>query len=265
MKKLTVISKYWTQYTHVMISVWQHYYNSVEVIYQLQMRLTWYATNCPFYPFNLCVWFFPGMRIDWKQGREAWGEAAGSMQQILQEQPQLWSFCPLLFLCSSYIKCSVLTSLRGAFCSPILYAFSLRSKGQGSWVFPPLLFKKSLKERHYSHSGLSQLASTYNFWILKRWIKIYQNKYVTLSVSILGEVEKLRWFSKVLGVKSKEESWSISDCLLILWVSLVLQSILLLFSSMLCSLMPDGQRVESCFKVCSIFIAPKGEKNKNKP
>lgn len=136
-KKVTVLSKYWTHYKHVMISVWQHYYNTMEAIYLLQIRLAWYASNCPFYPFKLCVWLFRGMRIAWKQGREARGEAAGSMHQILQQQPQLWSFCPLLFLCFSYIKCSVLTSLRGALCTPILYAFSPRSKGHGPWVPPP--------------------------------------------------------------------------------------------------------------------------------
>lgn len=225
------------------------------------MRLAWYGSNCAFCPFWLCVWLFPGMRIDWKQGREARGEAAGSMQKILQQQPQLWSFCPLLFLCSSYIKCSVLTSLRGAFYTPILYAFSPRSKGHGPWVFPRLLFKKSLKESSYSHSGLSQLASIYNLGWVNGWIKISQNKYVSVSWSVHHfEVEGLRW-----SVKSKGEAWSVFDCLLILWVCLVLQSILLLFLSMLYSLMPDGQRVESCFKVHSIFTAPKGEKNKNKP
>ena len=123
-------------------------------IYLLQTRLAWYACDCPL---RLWVWLYPSMRIGWKQGGEAQGEAAGSMQQILLQQPKLWSFCPHLSFCSSYIKCSVLTSLQGAFCTPILYAFSPRSKGQGPWVFPPLLFKKSLKERSYSHFGLSWL------------------------------------------------------------------------------------------------------------
>lgn len=136
-KKVTVLSKYWTHYKHVMIPVWQHYYNSMEAIYLLQIRLAWYASNSPFYPFKLCVWLFPGMWIAWKQGREARGEAAGCMQQILHQQSQLWSFCPLLFLCSSYIKCSVLTSPRGGILHP--HPPCILSQVKRAWTlgFPP--------------------------------------------------------------------------------------------------------------------------------
>lgn len=151
----------------------------------------------------------------------------------------------------------------GGFLHP--HPLCILSQVKRAWTLglsPTVVLKKPKGKRLFTQQPISDCV-TDNFWILNSWKKITKTNMSNCQCN-LSEAKRLRLFLKVSGVKSKKE-WSVSDCLLILWVCFVLQGILLLFLSMLHSLMPDGQREESCFKVHSIFTVPKGEKNKNKP